>query len=422
MALGQTLRRFRAVQITISASARFAIASDGTVWAADASAGYPVWARYLGVFERVRLLVRARAVDRPDERWGKATGDGVCALALPHSAGMKEFLLTIPAVRRIAGRAMRDSGSVCLRLPCPVGEQVWRACRNRRPYAAEVIGDPQGVFAPRCVGHPFRPLLRCWFVRTLRAQCAGACAVAYVTQHSLRRRYPSAAGAFGTHYSDVDLPPEAFRSSDQKTVQQNGGPVQLVTVASLAQPYKGVDVLIDAVAQCRAMGTDLRLVVVGEGRCRKELEDRVRARGLAGQVAFRGRLATREAVRAELDQADVFVLASREDSMPRALLEAMARAMPCIASAVGGVPELLAAEDLVPPRDARALAEKIRQTAGCRSRMAEMSRRNLAKAVQYRSELLQVRRVEFLREVRDRTEAWLRGYQETGLCAASYMS
>jgi glycosyltransferase involved in cell wall biosynthesis len=129
---------------------------------------------------------------------------------------------------------------------------------------------------------------------------------------------------------------------------------------------------------------------------------------VADRVTFRGQLPAGPEVRAELDQADVFLLPSRTEGLPRALVEAMARGLPCVGSTVGGIPELLPAEDMVPPGDAGALASKIREVVTDPARMARMSERNLRAAQDYRQDVLQPRRDAFYRHVRERTEAWQR--------------
>jgi len=168
-----------------------------------------------------------------------------------------------------------------------------------------------------------------------------------------------------------------------------------------------VDVQIDAVAECVRSGLDLRLVVIGQGRVRGELEERARSQGLDGRVEFRGQLTAGEAVRAELDRADLFLLPSRTEGLPRAMIEAMARGLPCIGSTAGGIPELLAPEDLVPPGDARALAHRIAEVVKDPARQASMSKRNLAVAEDFRESILRDRRAEFYRRVRQETEHWL---------------
>jgi glycosyltransferase involved in cell wall biosynthesis len=149
------------------------------------------------------------------------------------------------------------------------------------------------------------------------------------------------------------------------------------------------------------------LVLVGSGRYQLEVESRARALGLDGAVQFRGELTSPEAVRAELDQADLFVMPSRVEGLPRAMIEAMARALPCLGSTVGGIPELIPEEDLVPPGDALALARKIREVITDPVRMARMSARNLAKAREYSDSALTSRREAFYQHLRARTEAWL---------------
>jgi len=102
-----------------------------------------------------------------------------------------------------------------------------------------------------------------------------------------------------------------------------------------------------------------------------------------------------------LDSIDLFVMPSRAEGLPRALVEAMARGCPCIGSNVGGIPELLAPEDLVPPNNPEALAQKIMEVTANPERMKAMSERNLARAKQFNPEVLREARLAFYKYVRD---------------------
>jgi len=169
---------------------------------------------------------------------------------------------------------------------------------------------------------------------------------------------------------------------------------------------KGQDTLIDAVASCVSSGLDVRLSIVGSGRVQRSLERRVERLGLKSLVSFTGQLSP-ERVVAQLDQSDLFVLASRGEGLPRSVLEAMARGLPAIGTSVGGFPEVLPVSDLVQPGEVAALANKVRDTLLNVSQMRHMSARNLAKAREYHQEVLFRRRNEFYRAVRQQTEAWL---------------
>ncbi len=87
----------------------------------------------------------------------------------------------------------------------------------------------------------------------------------------------------------------------------------------------------------------------------------------------------------------------------------MAQGLPCIASTVGGIPELLPSEDLVPPDNVAALADKIREVVTDPQRMNRMSARNLEKAKSYREETLRDRRNGFYRYLCEKTQAWSHG-------------
>jgi glycosyltransferase involved in cell wall biosynthesis len=190
------------------------------------------------------------------------------------------------------------------------------------------------------------------------------------------------------------------------------GPARLIFVGSLAQLYKAPDVLIDAIGACVHDGLDLELVLVGSGKYQSKMEARALALGLGRRVQFCGQLTTPEAVRRELDQAHLFVLPSRMEGLPRAMIEAMARALPCLGSTVGGIPELLPSEDLIAPDDAPGLAKKIHEVLADPARMRRMSARNLDKAREY-AEAPGERRLAFYRELKLRTEAWLQASGES---------
>ncbi len=400
------------MRVVVSLEERFDRTPDGAVWTRGPFT-HKFWTRYLEVFDHACVVARVRDVLHSAADAVRADGPRVSFAALPCYTGPWEYALRLWDVRRAARGALKVGDAVILRVGSQIATCIEAALRPQRyPYALEVVGDPYDVFAPGAVEHPLRPFFRWWFPRQLRQQCRRACAVAYVTAGSLKRRYAPRDGTLQTHYSSVDLPHEAFVKMPRPGAS-SGPEFRLIFVGSLAQLYKAPDVLIDAVARCVAKGLDLRLALVGDGRHRPELEARVRRLGLAGRVRFVGHLPAGEAVRHEMDKADLFVLPSRTEGLPRAMVEAMARGMPCVGSTAGGIPELLPEEDLVPPGDAEALACRIREVVSDPSRLVKMSARNFGKANEYRDEVLRRRRTEFYRYVRGMTERWI---AEHGIC------
>lgn len=130
----------------------------------------------------------------------------------------------------------------------------------------------------------------------------------------------------------------------------------LVVYAGRLAPEKGVDLLVAAWPDVLAQVPSARLWMLGDGEERARLEAAARRSGIAGAVALPGPAAD---VAPFLRAADAAVLPSRTEGMPVALLEAMACAVPVVATAVGGSAEVLrdgVTGRLVPPERPDALA------------------------------------------------------------------
>jgi glycosyltransferase involved in cell wall biosynthesis len=388
------------INLVVTHEHRFDRTPDGAVWTQVAGA-YSFWERYLSVFGRVRVLARVHDTREVPPGSGRADGEGVSFVPLPHYLGPWQYLVRAKAVKETSRGAIGKTDAVILRIPGQIGSCVEPFLRKtQHPYAVEVVGDPYDVFAPGAVRHPLRPLLRWWFPKRMRRQCAGACAAAYVTEYTLQRRYPCPNYSVGI--SDVEIsdgrPSRVFSGRDRVFT--------ILTVGSLSQMYKGTDVLIDAVAVCLREGLDLRLVIAGDGKHRAELEARARSHGLGERARFLGQIPSGPALIGRLDEADLFVLPSRTEGLPRAMIEAMARGLPCIGSTAGGIPELLPGEDMVPPGDIPALARKIREVMSSPARRTRMSERNVEKAHVFRDDILRKRRIDFYTRLRTAMEKW----------------
>lgn len=133
----------------------------------------------------------------------------------------------------------------------------------------------------------------------------------------------------------------------------------IVTVANL-RPEKSHETLIDAAAILVRDFPALRFRIVGSGPRRAELEALAAARGLSAHIEFLGH---REDVPALLRDADAYVLPSRSEAFPNGVIEAMAAGLPIVASAVGGLLDLIdngKTGRLVPPAEPEALAAAVR--------------------------------------------------------------
>ena len=148
--------------------------------------------------------------------------------------------------------------------------------------------------------------------------------------------------------------------------------------------WKGFEYLIEAFAKASVVFPDVRLVFVGDGDLRKDLEARARSLGVSQTVTFAG-MASRNEMPGYLAAADIVVVPSIHyegyvDGLPNVALEAMAAGKPLVATRVGGLPQLVQSGEnglLIDERDSDALTAAIVTLArdpDLRSRMGESGR------------------------------------------------
>lgn len=387
------------MRVCVALEERFVGTRDGRVWTAGPN-NYGFWQRYRAVFDEVCVVARVLPVAAAPRGVVRADGPGVAFAWLPYYVGPWQYLQRAHQVRLTIRAAVLPTDAVILRVGANVGNWVAAHCAaTGQPYALEVVQDPYDAYAPGACRHRLRPFFRLWLTQQLRRQCRRACAAAYVTATALQQRYPAGPQTYTTSYSSIELPAAAFTAP--RRIDPARRCFTLIMVGMLKQLYKAPDVLIDAVAMCVQSGLDLRLLIVGDGEQRALLERQAAGLGLAQRVLFLGQVPAGRAVRGLLDQADLFVLPSRQEGLPRAMIEAMARGLPCIGSTVGGIPELLPPDDLVPPGDAAALAAKIGAVLANPARRVAMATRNRARAADYSDAVLRPRRERFYAYVRD---------------------
>jgi glycosyltransferase involved in cell wall biosynthesis len=117
---------------------------------------------------------------------------------------------------------------------------------------------------------------------------------------------------------------------------------------------KGVDILLKALADLNA-SRRVTACLAGDGPDLERFKRQSEQLGLSGAVRFPGRMSARTA----FTLGRILVMPSRAESFPYVVLEASAAGVPLIASTVGGIPEVLPAENLVPANDAKALASRL---------------------------------------------------------------
>ena len=190
-------------------------------------------------------------------------------------------------------------------------------------------------------------------------------------------------------------------SADGDAPPYSGTAPRILCIGRLI-PIKGHVVLLRALAQARARVPDVTLDLAGRGPLEPALRSYVRELGLEEAVRFLGFVSP---ITRAIEDSAIVVVPSLGEGFGMVALEAMERGRPVIASAVGGLPEIVADGEtgiVVPPADAEALADAMAALSGDLARAAAMGRAGRDRAV---SEFTPVRCVERVEALYDRALA-----------------
>lgn len=199
-------------------------------------------------------------------------------------------------------------------------------------------------------------------------------------------------------HNGIDLKKVRPTISSGAKRQELGIPEDAIVIGTVCRlvPVKGIENLLRAIgALCEAPGElPVRLLVVGDGPLRSELETLARELAIDRKTLFLGE---RNDVYDLMNLFDIYALPSLHEGIPMALLEAMALERPVVASSVGGIPEVLTDMEegkLVSAQDVDALRKALRELAlsrPLRERMGKAGRERVARCYESKKTASEVR-------------------------------
>lgn len=356
---------------------------------------------YRTVFDEVCVAARMRQ-ETPPAGARRADGDGVTFVPLPDVRGWRWTLAPTGLYLRALSEAVSWADAVCLRVPSVAAERAFAMARRLgRPTMFEMIGDP--IAALQAAQHGWLAAAGGrYHAHKTWALIRGSACGSYVSRAHLQQRFPAASGAPTESISSIRLPRSEILPA--RTFDPRPAPLIAVLTASLVA-VKCHDVLLRGVAAARSAGADVRLHLMGDGGLRGALEALAGELGIEQHTVFHGHVADRARMNAILDDAELFVMTSASEGMPRSMIEAMARGMPAIGSRAGGIAEILMPEQTFAPGDWHALGRMLTQIATDRARLNRYAQHSHATALEFSSDVLSARRQRLLRYLRERAEA-----------------
>ncbi len=270
------------------------------------------------------------------------------------------------------GGALRAQGVVCDEVPVLSGPlPLWRVTASIRSFAPHVVcvytyvdklwgrlaaalaGVPVVLSAYRTVRHP-------WYERLLLPVTTAVAANSRALLREFNETYAYPLERLHLLPNGVDL--RRFAPADRRRARESLGfdaAAPLAVMVARFAPVKGHDLAVEAFARVRERLPGALLVLVGHGPQEGRIRTLLEQAGLAGAVVF---LPEHTDVPLLFAAADVVLLTSRSESLPRVLVEAAACGRPAVATDVGGCREVVADGEsgyVVPAGDAAALAERL---------------------------------------------------------------
>mgnify|MGYP002623266671 CR=1 FL=1 len=344
--------------------------------------------RYLPLGEDMTILLTQKNVDKPT----MAKIDEKVHLIFLHKINtLKSYLTKTRENRRIAEAAVKEA-DVCV-IHAPGEYDVIKYARKyNKPYLVVVCGCPwDSLWNYDWRGKLMAPLAYIKLRRTLKE----APYVVYVTSKFLQRRYPTKGKWIACSNANAVTGQKGVleRRLDHIEKLKKEKPVfKIGTSAAVDVPYKGQEYVIRAIGKLKKEGIEFEYHLIGRG-------DEARLRQIAKEedveesVVFHGSLPHNE-VFAFLDDMDIYIQPSKQEGLPRAMIEAMSRGCLCMGSDIAGIPELIDAEYLFNKGDVKQIASILKQITS--EKLEEQAKKNYESAKDYDVNVLSERRLNFL--------------------------
>lgn len=373
---------------------------DDVVYTGNLS--YEIWKeRYINYFGSVKILNRSSQMkpeDSPD-RFVKASGPNVVFLNEIDEFTPLSFIKNLRKYKRIVCNYVDEAEFIIIRLDSFLGNIAAKRCRiTGKKYLIEVVGCVWDSFWNKgiCGKIVAYPLLK-----IMQKEIRLAPYVIYVTEKFLQKRYPT----YGrnTNISNVLLP-----KHDDSLLKQRLDRIRnrreenyhIATVASVSVRYKGQDSVIKALGELKKRGNRrfiYHLVGAGEWSYLKTV---AQAANVEDQIVFHGSM-THDSVISFLDECDIYIQPSKQEGLPRSLIEGMSRGLLCFGTNIAGIPELLDYQMLFSSKADNYKEIVILLQSINKELFINQAKRNFREAQKYERNVLDMKRKVFFTEFRD---------------------
>ncbi len=356
-----------------------------------------VWERYLDHVDNLTIISRGKVLDS-DETSGLVLSEkeNVNFNLFYNVKGGFDYYKYQRLIKTRLKEQIEKHDLIIIRVPSTIGAFAAEICRKlKKTYITEVVGcawDSNWNYGslPIKLQAPFNFL-------KMRKVVANSIASIYVTKFFLQGRYPNKGILSYASNVQINKNNDSVLENHIDLIKKEKRLYKLGIIGNLSIRFKGFDVALNALQLLKKEGVKFKFYLVGGG-------DQSYVKSLIGKlnlndcVEIVGRLESGNKVFEFLDSLDVYIHPSKQEGLPRAVIEAMSRACPVLASTVAGIPELIQEKYLHSPGDYKSLYQQLVVVLQKKVELIEMAKNNFEKSKEYDIETLSKRRYDFFKE------------------------
>ncbi|NDI97577.1 glycosyltransferase family 4 protein [Flavobacterium sp. LaA7.5] len=364
---------------------------DGNYYGVDF--GNVLKERFLYLGSHVTFMMRTKYISSEDlKKYSTISNDNFDVIDVPDFKSIGKYFKNIKPAKEIIREAVASHDIIVCRLPSAIGSiAATVALELKKPLMAEYVACTYDAYwnyswKGKLIAH-----YKMWTQKVLVKKVPY---IIYVTKHFLQNRYPSP--AIQTNCSNVEIINMYEQDLEERlknieNTNNNQSPLILGTVAAINVIYKGHEDVFRALKILKQKGIAVKYKLVGNGSPSR-LEALAKELDIEDYIEIIGPVKHSE-VFEFYKKIDIYIQPSKQEGLPRAVIEAMSRACPVLGSRIAGIPELLNEDKMFKPGNAEEIAEKIMKFD--KTEMQKEAKYNFEKAKQYKKDVLMYRRLNF---------------------------
>lgn len=363
--------------------------------------------RYFKVASQLELVIRTRNVNTKTgvKKMGKISNPNIHVTECPNLSSIKGLFNNKKKAKEIIEKSIKQADLIFIRVPSVIGTlSIDIAKKLKKKYLVEVVGCPWDAYW----NYSFKGKIVAPFATyMMKSRVKSAPFVLYVTNEFLQTRYPT--NGKQINCSNVELAKNEKNILDSRMERIKNYSTTYIykigTAAGLDVLYKGQQYVIQAIAELKKEGIiniEYELIGGGNGFYLKKL---ARKLGVEEQVKILGQM-PHDAVFSWLDELDIYAQPSRQEGLPRSVIEAMSRALPCIGAKTAGIPELLSKECIFSnsSNEIQEICLILKKMINSPNKMKKYAKQNYLESKKYTRETLVNRRTIFFAEYKRAVE------------------